>query len=240
MSTFSYLIILFSSYSFIGWLIEIIVVLKNSKKFSNRGFLFGPIIPLYGFGALSILAVYNLIDKRMHSVFVLILISILVTSALELFTGLLLEKTFKARWWDYRDKKFNFMGYISLWTSFGWGFFAYLLVEYVNPIISLFIIEINEDLRLFIATFLLSYLIMDFIKSTNSIIDLKRVIEKYSTFDKLKAYLTLRPDRIRIFRTKFSHLPKFKIYPNLHLDIRKIIENSHNRVEKVVEKIRQK
>ena len=99
--------LLFIIYSFLGWLLEVFCTLYEKKKFVNRGFLIGPICPIYGNGVLSIIFLIGNHTKDLLGVF---LKSLLICSILEYFTSYIMEKLFKARWWDYSKKRFNING----------------------------------------------------------------------------------------------------------------------------------
>ena len=97
----------FIIYSFLGWLYESILCSITGKKLVNRGFLNGPVCPVYGFGALLIVLVFY---GKETSLLPLFLSSMVLTSVVEYFTAVLLEKLFHARWWDYSGRPFNIHG----------------------------------------------------------------------------------------------------------------------------------
>ena len=127
---FQSLVIYFTAYSFIGWLIETIYCSIPARKFVYRGFLMGPVCPIYGFGALSVLLVLSPFSNRPLLVFFL---GLVITSALEYFVSVLLEKLFKKSWWDYSARKFNINGRICLLTSLAWGVLSVVLVYAIHP-----------------------------------------------------------------------------------------------------------
>ena len=96
--------LLFIIYSVVGWIIEIIDVAILNKKIVNRGFLIGPYCPVYGVGALLMLIFLN---KYVYDPFILFCMSFLICGILEYLTSYIMEKLFKARWWDYSSNKFN-------------------------------------------------------------------------------------------------------------------------------------
>lgn len=125
------LLFLFFIYSFLGWCIETVNVILKEKKIVNRGFLNGPFCMLYGFGAVVItMTLSGLRDKLLF----LFLGSMIYATVLELFGGKLLEVMYKARWWDYSKRKFNFDGYICLANSILWGVLGIILVKWLNPL----------------------------------------------------------------------------------------------------------
>ena len=107
----------FVIYSFLGWCCEVVFVTVNTGKLVNRGFLNGPVCPIYGAGmVLVLICVWPLRNNLL-----LFLGGMVVTSALELVTGWVLEKLFHTSWWDYSQKPFNIGGYICLSFSILWG-----------------------------------------------------------------------------------------------------------------------
>lgn len=133
--TFLQWVMFFYIYCFIGWCIESTIVSLDEKRLVNRGFLRGPYLPLYGFGAIVILFVTLPFKENPSLVF---LSGMTGTTILEYLTAVAMEGIFKTRYWDYSNYKFNFQGRISLLSSFFWGFLSLLLVYVIrNPIESL-------------------------------------------------------------------------------------------------------
>ncbi|HCW23412.1 MAG TPA: hypothetical protein DGX96_07130 [Lachnospiraceae bacterium] len=135
----------FLLYSFLGWVIEVIYHAVAVGKIVNRGFLNGPVCPVYGFGMLAVLAAGNAISEaaggsgrdvtQMNS-FLLFVFGMLLATAVELVAGWLLDVLFHARWWDYSDKPFNLHGYICPEFSILWGIGIVLIVKVVHPALS--------------------------------------------------------------------------------------------------------
>lgn len=124
--------LLFMSYAFLGWCMEVTCKLVQFKKFINRGFLIGPYCPIYGWGAL---AISILLKKYTYDVFVLFVMSVLICSIIEYFTSYFMEKKFHARWWDYSNKKFNINGRICLETLVPFGLLGVMIMYVTNPIL---------------------------------------------------------------------------------------------------------
>ena len=101
--------LLFISYSVIGWIMETILKTIEYKKFVNRGFLIGPYCPIYGCGALLMTF---LLQGYAEDPIVLFVFNIIICSILEYSTSYIMEKIFKARWWDYSYTKYNINGRI--------------------------------------------------------------------------------------------------------------------------------
>jgi uncharacterized membrane protein len=126
---------LFVIYSFLGWVYETIYCTVKGGKWENRGFLFGPVCPIYGTGAIAISAVMSLTAQNSIelSAWQIFLISVVGSAVLEFVTSWVLEKTFHALWWDYSKLPFNIQGRISLFTSLGFGVAGLLIVYYIAP-----------------------------------------------------------------------------------------------------------
>ena len=116
--------------SFIGYLLEVFWCYLGSKKFVNRGFLCGPVIPIYGLGAVLIL--FCLLRYYEDPVVVFVF-GVIITSALEYFTSKKKKKIFHNKWWDYSDRKYNINGRICLQNSFAFGILSLLIIYVVTP-----------------------------------------------------------------------------------------------------------
>ena len=123
-------IILFFIYSFIGWILEIITIKLETKRFVNRGFLIGPYCPIYGWGAIFMMVI---LSRYMNDPVVLFIVAMIICSILEYLTSYFMEKIFHARWWDYSDKKFDINGRICLERSVPFGLLGCLLMYVLNP-----------------------------------------------------------------------------------------------------------
>ena len=123
---------LFYCFSLFGWCFESTYVSFLKHKFVNRGFMRGPFLPLYGCGGIMMLAVSGPFSGNILVVFVAGCIG---ATILEYITGVLMEKLFKVRYWDYSDQKFNFQGQICLSSTLMWGvltvFFTMLLRQFI-------------------------------------------------------------------------------------------------------------
>ena len=120
----------FFLYAFLGWCAEVSFAALNTGRFVNRGFLNGPVCPIYGCGVVVVLLV---LEPLRENSLLLFLGAMALTSLLEWLTGLVLEKLFHQRWWDYSDEPFNLSGYICLRFSVMWGLACLLVVEVVHP-----------------------------------------------------------------------------------------------------------
>ena len=122
-------VLFFFIYSFIGWVWECCFVSVRKRRWVNRGFMYGPMLPIYGFGALAVLI--STIRVR-DSIPLIFLFGMVGATLLEYVTGAVMERLFNVKYWDYSNQKFNLNGYICLTSSLGWGLFSVLLVKFVH------------------------------------------------------------------------------------------------------------
>ncbi|MGB8455017.1 MAG: cardiolipin synthase [Anaerocolumna sp.] len=120
----------FVIYSFLGWIYESIYVSILKKNWVNRGFLNGPIIPIYGAGATL---VYIVLWRYREQFLLVFLGGMIMATLLEYITSLCMELLFHAKWWDYSNKKFNIQGRVCLSVSFFWGILSVLMTEFLQP-----------------------------------------------------------------------------------------------------------
>lgn len=120
----------FMIYAVLGWCAEVAFAAVTTGKFVNRGFLDGPLCPVYGFGVLLVLITLEPVAQH----FILLFLgSMILTSALEFLAGFLLERVFHEKWWDYSDMPFNIKGYVCPKFSLMWGMACVLVVRVIHP-----------------------------------------------------------------------------------------------------------
>lgn len=120
-------------YSFLGWCAEVVFAACRRGIFVNRGFLNGPVCPIYGFGVALVLA---LLAPVKDSFILLFLGSMVVTTVLEFIIGFIMESFFHDKWWDYSQNPFNIKGYVCLEFSLIWGFACVLVVDVIHPLVA--------------------------------------------------------------------------------------------------------
>lgn len=170
------LFLLFIMYSFLGWSLEVVCKLLEKGKFINRGFLIGPVCPIYGFGAVSITVLLN---KYKSDVIVLFIMAMVISSVLEYFTSYIMEKLFNARWWDYSTKRFNINGRICLETLIPFGILGILITYIVNPFFLSIINKLSIGSIYTLSIILFILLISDLILSYRVVNNVKHTIRKY-------------------------------------------------------------
>ncbi len=168
--------LLFIIYAFLGWIVEIINNVVVFKKFVNRGFLIGPYCPIYGVGGL-IATIF--LTKYKESIIVLFVMSMFLFALLEYFTSYLMEKLFKARWWDYTDYRFNINGRICLETLIPFGLLGCFAIYVVNPIIFSIFNMTNIVVLRIIALVIFIIFIIDFTVSLKIINSFKDTAVKF-------------------------------------------------------------
>ena len=170
--SFYNLVFYFIMYSFLGWCVEVAYAYKNQKKFVNRGFLHGPLCPIYGTCILSIVISLDIFKSNL---LILLLFATILTSFIEYFTGFLLEKIFKRKYWDYSDDPLNLHGRICLPFSLLWGLTSVAVVRIIHPMIVYLVDSLPPRLGLFIFYVIIISLILDLSSTISSLIDLKKL-----------------------------------------------------------------
>ncbi len=149
--------LLFMIYSVAGWILEVTCKLIEYKRFINRGFLIGPYCPIYGWGAV---AITFLLYRYSYDPLILFFMTLLTCSILEYATSWVMEKLFKARWWDYSKRKFNIDGRVCLGTMIPFGIFGMILTYVTNPLIISGLDKVDPTtLNIIAIVFLIVYLV---------------------------------------------------------------------------------
>ncbi|MCI9084516.1 MAG: putative ABC transporter permease [Bacilli bacterium] len=220
--------LLFILYSFLGWLMEVILVSIQTKKPTDRGFLIGPLCPIYGVGALLITILLNKYSNDLPALFIM---ATILGAILEYFTSYIMEKIFKTRWWDYSDKKYNINGRISLTTSIGFGILGVILIHILNPFFKNILNHFSNTAVLIISVILLIIFIIDIITSFRIISKIKIVNtnELRDSTDEITQYVreTLRKHSILTKRLVIA-------FPNLNIQINKDLNKMKEKHKKIV------
>ena len=166
----------FIIYCFIGWIGESLYVSWEHKKWVNRGFMNGPFLPIYGFGAIIML--FAALPVR-DNILLIFLFGMLSATLLEYATGWAIEKIFKVRYWDYSYEPFNIQGYICLGCSITWGLCAMLLLRIIHSPVEKFITTFNSTLLTVLDYIFLIYFAVDMFLSVRQALDLKKIIIEY-------------------------------------------------------------
>ena len=168
------LILLFFSYAFIGWCIEVTLKAFQFHRFINRGFLTGPWLPIYGSGAVLITVVIKGLSPLESSVGTTFAVSFLLCGFLEYMTSYVLEKRFHARWWDYSRKPMNLHGRVWIGNLLLFGLGGVLIVDLINPLLLHLFSQMSPVLRealslslsaVFIADYVMSHFVLKLVKT---------------------------------------------------------------------------
>lgn len=133
LSKFQKIVIYFIIYSFFGWLCEEIFCVIYTHEFVKRGFLFGPICPIYGYGAIIIILFLKNYKNKPIKLFFL---AAIIFSAFEYITDYFLQALFSTKWWDYTGQFLNLNGRITLSFSLVWGIGSLIFIRLVHPLIT--------------------------------------------------------------------------------------------------------
>lgn len=152
----------FLLYSFIGWCVEVLLGYIRNKKFVDRGFLLGPYCPIYGYGGILMVLLLN---KHIDSPLTLFILAIVLCLILEYMTSYFMELIFKARWWDYSDKKFNINGRVCLEYAVLFGIGGLIIMYVVHPFILGIVSKLSLKLLLVIGIALFVLFLIDNIVS---------------------------------------------------------------------------
>ena len=166
---------IFFIYAFLGWCTEVSYAALVTGKFVNRGFLNGPVCPVYGFGVVIVLAGLAPLEENLLLLF---LGSVALTSSLEWLTGFVLEKLFHQQWWDYSDQPFNLSGYVCLRFSIAWGFACLFVVKLLHPTVLLLIRLVPKTLGVILLALLGAVMAVDLAATVSTIIKLNRRLEQ--------------------------------------------------------------
>ena len=201
--------LLFFFYCFCGWVWESCYVSAKQHHWVNRGFLHGPLLPIYGSGAIIILFVTLPVADNLWLVYIL---GLLAATALEYVVGAIMERLFKVRYWDYTKQPFNLHGYICLTSSIAWGFFSILLVRFVHPPIDRLLHKLPALLVNPLAGIITAAFLYDTVTSTRAAIDLREVLTKLTEenaelrrlAEKAEAAQARTAEELKAFREKTS------------------------------------
>jgi len=152
----------FIIFSIIGYVVEMITCAIIEKRWTNRGFFCGPIIPIYGVG--SILLVWFLKPFK-RNVFLVILLGMFITTLLEYITSYVLEKIFHNKWWDYSAEKFNINGRICLKNAILFGIGAPIILYFIDPYVTSLLLELKDIYLYWLAAIIFVIFLLDVIYS---------------------------------------------------------------------------
>ena len=186
----------FFLYGCIGWCVEVVYAAVKEHKLVNRGFLCGPICPIYGIGMVGLVYSVQLIplpDSGSMSAVSIFFIGMVLTTAIELVGGWVLYKLYHIRWWDYSKMKYNLGGYICPQFSLLWGLGSVLMIKVVHPLLARGSNPMPFRVMLILDIVLLIIFVVDVIVSTAAAIGLNKYL---SEIDELRARLRVTSDKL--------------------------------------------
>lgn len=180
----------FLLYAFFGWCAEVVFAAVKTGSFVNRGFLNGPVCPIYGAGV-SVVAFC--LTPVCGNIIVLFIGSTLLTTGLEFVTGYVLEKVYNTKWWDYSERTFNIKGYICLEFSLIWGLACTVTMRVIHPMIMRLVNVIPYRVGVVAETVLLMLLAADFVIT---VAEMRKITVASGILDKLSVDLRELSDKL--------------------------------------------
>lgn len=170
-----YSILYFFVYGFLGWCTEVIFAAFKQHRFVNRGFLNGPICPIYGIGVTLVIAC---LEAFQSNLLLLYISSVILVTVLEGVTGWAMDKLFHNKWWDYSKLPFNIGGYVCLLFSLIWGVACVFIVYFVHPLIHQVLSLIPHTAGIALIAILGIALLSDIIVTTSAIVKFNQYLER--------------------------------------------------------------
>lgn len=244
---------LFFTYAVLGWIMEVTLGIIQDKKFVNRGFLIGPYCPIYGAGGT---AITFFLQKYVDAPLVLFCVAIVICGVLEYLTSYIMEKIFKARWWDYSKKKFNINGRICLETIIPFGLLGCLIMYVLNPFILSLLDKVPTDTINLIAKIIAGIFIVDFVVSYFVISRIRKTakqVKKNETYDNTeeitKKVREILSGKSILDRRLLNAFPKFSIESvkqriietteQVKENVNKITESAAEKLKESAEKVKE-
>ncbi len=196
----------FFIYAFLGWIYESCYVSFNNKNWVNRGFLNGPIIPIYGAGATLI---YITFWQYREQYLLIFFGGMILATLLEYVTSLLMELIFHAKWWDYSHIKFNFHGRVCLSVSLFWGGLSLLMIEFIQPHIVKILDQIPKTYGEYIAYAIVALVTTDL---TVTVVHTLQLDKMLSELQRLKQEFSDYIESTRLYETKEEWKHRFASY----------------------------
>ena len=211
-------VLFFYVYCFLGWIWESGYVSARERKWTNRGFMHGPFLPIYGSGAIMILLATIPVKDNLLLIFFM---GMIAATILEYFTGAAMERLFHVRYWDYSNQFCNLNGHICLKCSLAWGGFSILMVRFIHVPVERCILWIPDTLEEIIAFVLTLVFVADFALSFREAMDFRNMLES----------LTENNEEIRRLVTRMEVISAFA-----EEDIEEFRENITTRLEESKER----
>lgn len=217
----------FVIYSFLGWICEVIYCSIPAKKFINRGFLKGPICPVYGFGAVFV--IYIMTSLNIKSPVLIFIFGGIIASVIEFMADLMLEYVFHTRLWDYSNRKFNIKGRVCLLNSTLFSILSLVLMSFIHPIIMSYIKMLSNRALIIIVIICMLLLITDISRTVLEVINLNTTLKNMSLLKELKKEFSKKEIKfIRLINAfpQLEHKRYKEEFNNLKIAIKEAIKNN--------------
>ena len=218
------------AFSVLGWIWESIYCTIKERKWQNRGFLYGPLCPIYGFGSIVALFVYDLIllgTVPKLSWWMILLAGFFFSMILEYPTSYILEKKFHARWWDYSDLPLNINGRTSVPTSIGFGIGAIIIMNYLIPSYEKILVIIPATIISVLCVIFVALHSSDFTLTVSNLTNFQRNIDELEK--EFQDKMTEEVDKIfekhsKLYGSTLSRIASFKMEESHNLIANKLIK----------------
>ena len=208
---FNYLFI-FCIFSVVGWILEVAYRSIMTKRFVSPGFMTGCVVPLYGFGAVILNLICNLFNPitSNYKIIIIFILSVILLSVLEYFTGYILLKFFNLKLWDYSDRKLNINGFICLEFSLIWGFLSLVFYLFIYPWINSFAYNFAStsigifSLGMFMGTFLIDLCVS--INLLNKLTEYSNQIKQTINLEKIKLEARMNLKKKKIWNAIYPYI----------------------------------
>lgn len=233
-------VLMFFAYSFVGWVVEVIYHGINKGKFINRGFLNGPLCPVYGFGFLGVIVALLPVEDNFTLLF---FGSMIITTFIEFIAGFILYKIFALRWWDYRDRKFNIMGFICLRFSIYWGIACALAMKTLYPTVLFILDKTPFVIKLVLLSIFVCAFIFDAVDTVIGVIGFKKKLNLVTEISTEIRYVSDRIggkiyDQVETVMTKsaptIENYEEYKKLYQSHREEEKKLYKTHQEEEKAL------
>ena len=184
-------VLMFFLFSMAGWAGETTYRSLGEQKIINTGFLFGPMCPIYGTGALVFEVCLVPLKKHWWAV---LLLGMILADTVEYFTSYIMEKLFNARWWDYTDDFMNLHGRICLKHTSYWAIASFVYVYIVSPMYAFFISFVPQGLRYFLLAVIFTVFIIDLILTVRAALGIQKIMR---SIESVKSNITLAIDAVK-------------------------------------------
>ena len=184
------LIAFFFIYGVLGWCVEVAYAAVKQGKFVNRGFLNGPICPIYGVGVVSVIYCLGEVKGNLAALYAA---SVVLVTVIEGITGFVMDKLFHHKWWDYSKQPLNIGGYVCLIFSLIWGVFCVFIMKIFQPMVSGVVIHIPFIIGFPVLVVCMVGMIADLYVTATAILKLNKRLE---AMDKIAAELHELSDRM--------------------------------------------